>query len=272
YLNDQVAELNQKTIAKAITEAQGSLGDIQKGVAQARPLLEALRTGQGDLQAARTQVQEIQGLLDPIAAGVSNANAALRGASFVVPGLSRTSDQGEKLQRSLNDLRSSIDRMNQALSSNSGSLPTPEEIDRIDQQLNDLNETASTVQNIPPDVLSAPCQLQLDNVSPTAPTFTSFYSPAVLALLIQHLAITLGALSMARVRSLNLMDLLRVAPVRGSEWIAGNYLSYGLICAFASAALAGLTMFFLGVPVLGSYVALTGGLALLVACSLGVGF
>lgn len=272
YLNDQVAELNQRTIAKAITEAQGSLGDIQKGVDQARPLLDALRNGQGDLQLARTQLQQIEALLDPITVAVNNANTALRGASFVIPGLSRTSDQSEKLQRSLDDLRSNVQRINQTLGSGSGSLPTPQEIEDIDRQLQGLNETAATVQDIPPEVLSAPFKLDLDNVAPTAPTFTAFYSPAVLALLLQHLAITLGALSMARVRSLNLMDLLRVAPVRASELVAGNYLSYGLICAFASAVLVGLTALLLNVPVLGSYAALAGGLALLVACSLGLGF
>ncbi|MBI2760026.1 MAG: ABC transporter permease, partial [Chloroflexi bacterium] len=56
------------------------------------------------------------------------------------------------------------------------------------------------------------------------------------------------------------------------EVVTGNYLSYGLLCAIAGGILLALLVFALGVPVFGDVRLVIGTLALLVACSLGVGF
>src|SRR5262249_17303472 len=151
-------------------------------------------------------------------------------------------------------LNSDVQRINTQLGapgSQGGALPTQADLDKIASQLDDLDNTVAQLQAIPPDVLSSPFQLDLNNIAPSVPTFTEFYAPAVLVLLLQHLAVTLGALSMARVRILGLMDIFRASPVRPAEVVTGNYLSYGSLCCVAGGALLTVTVGALDVPVFG---------------------
>ena len=66
---------------------------------------------------------------------------------------------------------------------------------------------------------------------PISPSFTSFYAPGVLVLLLQHIAITLAALSMVRERLLGTIELFRVSPVRPGEIIAGKYIGFTGSCS-----------------------------------------
>lgn len=271
YLREQVAELNKETITEAIAEAQGSATEIQNATADARPLIAALRTANGNIEGARTQLQQLQATIDPLAALSQRASTAMTGASFVVPGLERPADQAERLGRLASDLNASVDALDRALNEG-GTLPTPEELDTLEKNLDEVDRLAADVQHISPEVLAAPFELQMEDIAPLEDSFTAFYAPAVLALLVQHLAVTLGALSMSRIRLIGMMDILRVSPVRAGEVVAGNYLSYGALCAVAAAALVALTVILLDVPVFGSWLLVAGALALLIAASLGVGF
>jgi len=124
---------------------------------------------------------------------------------------------------------------------------------------------------IPADVVSAPTEARLMNLAPQAPTVTSFFGPAVLALILQHLAVTLVSMSLVRERSSGVMELFRISPVTASEVLTGKVLAFGLL----GFVVAGLTMVLL-VNVLGvPSIADTGSLALvfglLLLASLGLG-
>ena len=271
YLGDQVAELNQRTIAKAISEAQSSVGDVRKVLKEARPVLNSLRANQGNIETARGQVSDVKRILGPLRTAATAADAAARGVSFVIPGFGNASDQTKRLDQLVNDLNTTVGKLDAQLNGSGASLSVSD-LDEIDATLTTIDKTVTDIQAIPPDVLSAPFQLQLENVAPFVPTFTGFYAPAVLALLLQHLAITLGALSMARIRIIGLMDLLRTSPVRPTEVVIGNYLSYGTLCAVAGAVLVSLVVILLDVPVFGSYALVAVALGLLIATALGLGF
>ena len=124
---------------------------------------------------------------------------------------------------------------------------------------------------IPPDVIAAPTESRLVNLAPQAPTVTSFFGPAVLALILQHLAVSLVSLSLVRERSSGLMELFRISPVTAAEVIAGKVLAFGLL----GFVVAGLTMLLLvnllGVPSLADTGSLAFVVGLLVLASLGVG-
>ncbi|MDP9482621.1 MAG: ABC transporter permease, partial [Chloroflexota bacterium] len=66
---------------------------------------------------------------------------------------------------------------------------------------------------IPAEVVAAPVRTQSANLAPVAPTLTSFFGPAVLALILQHMAVTLTALSLVRERHTGVFDVLRISPV-----------------------------------------------------------
>lgn len=125
---------------------------------------------------------------------------------------------------------------------------------------------------IPPDVVAAPTRAQVRNIAPSAPRVTAFFGPAVLALILQHLAVTLVAMSLVRERSSGVFELFRIAPVSTLEVLIGKVLAFGLIGAAIAALTVGLLVAGLGIPILGdpSLVAATVGLLLLASLGLGL--
>jgi len=127
------------------------------------------------------------------------------------------------------------------------------------------------VSDIPPDVIARPTTAETENVAPTPPQVLNFFAPAVFALVIQHLAITLTALSMVRERLSGQMDRFRVAPVTSMELLVGKYIAYAVLSLAVSAIVGALLVGVLGVPLLGSIAMLVVIVLLLTFASLGFG-
>jgi len=124
---------------------------------------------------------------------------------------------------------------------------------------------------IPPEVAAEPTRAQVTNVAPTSPAVLSFYGPALIALVLQHIAIALAALSLVRDRMSGMLEVLRVAPVSAFEVIAGKIAAFLVLGGgFAALLTFGLVTVF-GVPVLDSSGSLPGTLVLLLLASIGIG-
>jgi ABC-2 type transport system permease protein len=132
-------------------------------------------------------------------------------------------------------------------------------------------ETGSGVPEVPPEVVARPTTAETDNLAPTEPSVISFFGPAVFALVIQHLAITLTALSLVRERLSGQMDRYRVAPVSSSELLIGKYVAYAVLSLAVGGAVGALLVRVLGVPLLGGWLPFAGVVLLLTFASLGVG-
>ena len=104
---------------------------------------------------------------------------------------------------------------------------------------------------IPPEVVAAPTKAELRNIAPSEPQVLAYFGPAVLALILQHLAVTLVALSLVRERTSGVIELFRVAPVNAWEVIAGKVLAYLLIGGLIAALTVALLVGVFGVPMLG---------------------
>jgi ABC-2 type transport system permease protein len=124
---------------------------------------------------------------------------------------------------------------------------------------------------IPPSVIAAPTRSQVVNQAPSAPGVIAYFGPAVLALILQHLAVTLVALSLVRERTTGVIELFRIAPVSTSEVLAGKVLAFGILGAAIAAAMIGLLVGFLSVPLLGPPAAIAATIGLLLLASLGLG-
>ena len=125
--------------------------------------------------------------------------------------------------------------------------------------------------NIPPDVVASPTVAHVVNDVPVQPTVLAFFGLAALALVIQHMAVTLLALSVVRERTSGAMDLFRVSPIRATELVLGKVLAYGLLGGVIAAISVWLLVGVLGVPVLGPLPVIAATIALLLAASLGLG-
>jgi ABC-2 type transport system permease protein len=142
----------------------------------------------------------------------------------------------------------------------------------MDELVRLLDENVDDLISTPAAVISAPYRLTIQDAVSFKPGFMIFYAPAVLALLLQHFAITLGALSLARQRLLGMTELLRVSPVRPTEVVIGQYVAYGTLTLAAGSMLFALMMLTMGVPMLGDWARLAAIGVALVLTSLGIGF
>lgn len=125
--------------------------------------------------------------------------------------------------------------------------------------------------DVPPEIIARPTTAETANVAPSEPNVLSFFGPAVFALVIQHLAVTLTALSMVRERLSGQMDRFRVAPVTSMELLVGKYIAYAVLSLAVTGIVGVLLVGVLGVPLLGGPLAFVGIVLLLTFASLGVG-
>ena len=132
-------------------------------------------------------------------------------------------------------------------------------------------ELDAPVSNIPPEIIARPTTAETENVAPTEPDVLAFFGPAVFALVLQHLAVTLTALSMVRERLSGQMDRFRVAPVTSMELLIGKYIAYAVLSLGVTAIVGLLLVGVLGVPLLGGWLVFVGIVLLLTFASLGVG-
>jgi ABC-2 type transport system permease protein len=124
---------------------------------------------------------------------------------------------------------------------------------------------------IPPDVVAAPTRAELVNIAPSTPGVIAYFGPAVLALILQHLAVTLVALSLVRERTTGVIELFRIAPVSTSEVLAGKVLAFGLLGSGIAFITMAMLVYGFGVPMLGNEAVIAGTIVLLLVASLGLG-
>jgi ABC-2 type transport system permease protein len=125
--------------------------------------------------------------------------------------------------------------------------------------------------NVDPKVIAEPTRADEHNVAPTTPSTIAFFGPAVFALILQHLSVTLTALSLVRERLSGQMDRYRVSPLNSAELLIGKYVAYAFFALVVSGLVAGAMVTWLGVPNLGGWPVLVGLVLLLTFASLGLG-
>jgi ABC-2 type transport system permease protein len=134
-----------------------------------------------------------------------------------------------------------------------------------------ISHGASQASQIPPDVIAAPTEAELQNVAQSQPTVVQYFGPAVLALILQHMAITLIALSVVREKTSGLFELFRISPITTAELVTGKLIAYGIFAGAVALATIGLLVAGFHVPQLADpgWIALVA--MLLIASSLGLG-
>jgi len=127
------------------------------------------------------------------------------------------------------------------------------------------------VSNIPPDVIASPTKATVQNLAPLAPSVLGFYGPAALALVLQHLAVTLIALSIVRERSSGALERFRSSPLGATELALGKVAAFGLLGGGIAALSIWLLVNLLGVPMIGGPGPVALVVVLLLVASLGLG-
>ncbi len=125
--------------------------------------------------------------------------------------------------------------------------------------------------NVSPQAIVSPLAAKYENIRGQSLSFVQFYAPSVVALILQHIALTLGALAIVRERLRGTMELFRVAPISINTILLGKYMAYvffvGILTALLVVVLVLMRTPFLGNPFYFAALAL-----LVIIASVGYGF
>jgi ABC-2 type transport system permease protein len=147
--------------------------------------------------------------------------------------------------------------------------------DRVNQKVIatavQAGQAAAGAAGVPPEIVAAPTEAKLVDIAPAAPSLVTFFAPAVLALVLQHLCVTLVALSLIRERTSGILELYRVGPTSAWEIVMAKILSYGVIGAVIAGASLVFILVFLNMPFLGPPASVLFVIAMLMLSAIGVG-
>lgn len=147
-----------------------------------------------------------------------------------------------------------------------------DEIADVRQDLEQLQSQLDQFQSITPRLLVSPFSGQARNVADFIPSMTDYFVGPVIALLLQHLAITFAGLSYVRDRQLGVTELIRVSPLKPLELMIGKYISHFLLSSVIAAVLTYLAVTLLDAPLTGSWLNYAYIAAALIFTSIGLGF
>lgn len=140
------------------------------------------------------------------------------------------------------------------------------------QSIPELNASLSELSSLSSNVLVSPFTASFSGLSEMQFTPVGFLTPAVIVLLLQHLSVTIAALSIVRERRSGIMELFRVSPLSAFETLISKYLSYMVFNIIIATLLTALVVWGIGVPIMGSWINYVLALLIVLYASLGAGF
>jgi len=146
------------------------------------------------------------------------------------------------------------------------------QVTELEKDLTNLHENLATFRSLASGVLVNPFSVETSGLSGVQFTVTSFFAPAVIVLLLQHLSITFASLSIVRETRSGIMELFKVAPITAFETMIGKYVSYLFFEIILAGVITALAVWLLKIPILGSWQDYALAVFILLFTSLGVGF
>lgn len=206
FVTALAGEINREMFPQNATEQRVTVSNAVDDIdTLLRGLDEAITaTGEEDWQGARHQVQD--------ALVVSNRVVALLTA--LGPPADPLRLQVERTRNRLQQVEQILDRFER-----DEATPTAggegEQIDLVQarQSLQRLRNALVAYTTLPPEVVISPVTVQAELLARFQPDFITFFAPTIVALLVQHVVVSLGALALIRERLGGTFDLFIIAPI-----------------------------------------------------------
>lgn len=257
----QVNEMNKALLVQTATRAQQDARANQAWVSQVRQELDNLSTdtSESDLAQRQDSIRRLRALVNVMLA------SPLLAAQVTANG-----QDPEQTKAELAALSSDLDALDQSIVNHTFAQEQTR-LQSVRDRVAQFETLLKNFSDMPATVMVSPLTPAYQNAQGQTLTLATFYAPGVLALILQHIAVTLGALSLVRERLLGAIELFRVTPVSSRQVLIGKYLAYALFIGIIGGILA-VVMSWMQVPFRGDTGAFVGVLALLVIASLGIGF
>jgi len=258
-----VTDLNLDIVQAGITQEIGSFRTAQESLDELERRLEDVERA-----AERLASEEARGTTAELERSLEELESALR------PLEDAEGVTGERASAALDrtrETRELLEEVREAQRGGAGEIKDRTGVSELERALTGLEASLSGVTGIPPEILANPLRLELQNLA-SPPGVVGFYTPGVLALLIQHLAVSLASLAVVRERLSGAYEFFEVSPLRPGELLAGQFLTYFGLVLGVNLLVATILVALLGIPVLGGPLAMLLAMLLLTFASLGVGF
>lgn len=267
YVNELNRRLLRSVAEQAKNEAETVQGIVHIAQENARTLRQVLQEGSSEeAQQYRDNLAEDVALLR-LAVGSSLAVLSTIQEQFDVQ-----SAEADSILQQVSDIEESLGTLGAIVSPQEDYTAEIETIAAIEADLARLDELLAQFREIDSYVLVSPFDSETSNVADIPLEPIDFYTPAVIALLLQHIAVTLAALSIIRERRAGTIELFRVSPISAFETLVGKYASFLLLAGVVTLFLTLLTVFVLEVPVVESWLNYALVTTAVTFASLGIGF
>jgi ABC-2 type transport system permease protein len=258
-------DLNDALVQEGIARQQGDIRSAQERVAELDRRLEQARSATETLSSEETR--ETMAELD---ASLAVLESSLETARMTGPEESG-GDVSEALQQ-VRETREAVSRVQEAQEGGAEQESLQSRLSELDQELDAIQEELSTVPNVSPSVLANPFRLSIENLAPFQPDVAGFYAPGVLAILMQHVAVSLASLAIVRERLSGAYEFFEVSPLGPGQLLAGTFFTYLVLVLGVNVAVVTAMVGFLDIPLNGSLMSLGAAMLLLTVASLGLGF
>lgn len=271
-----VDEVNRRLLQSAAEQGQEEASTIQPRIQAARDSARLMREAlqRGDVTEAQGEKQNMDTELNALTLAVGGSLGVLQGVNDVLgtgeePGSSVSDNPAIATLANINQKRNEVGDIQENQTDYNGEI---DKLQQIESDLSELDGQLADFRSVAPNVLIAPFKSVTQSVEDITFSPTDFFAPAVVALLLQHLAVTFAALSIVRERRSGTMELFRISPLSAFETLLGKYLSYLFFGAIVAVILTLTVSLALKIPFrgdLGNYAAV---IAAILFASLGFGF
>lgn len=258
-----IEEINRQVLLTAADQGKAEARALQERVAETRGTAAAARLAleAGDDAAAAGPAAALDSQLGVLAVAAGSGLALLGGVD--------TTLGAETLQTQLAAMQASAGGLGD---SNTPVAERAAAAAALETNLAQVDNVLARYQGIDSQVLVSPFRSETLSITDVSLGPTDFFVPAVIALLLQHIAVTLAGLSIVRERQDGPIELFRASPVSAFQTLLGKFLGYLLLTAFIGAILTLLVVFALGVPMLGNWWHYAVVVFALLCASLSLGF
>jgi ABC-2 type transport system permease protein len=263
--NGLVLDLNQQIVRAGVTR------EIEN-IRLAREQFEEISAVAARIDAAAETLasEEAQDITTELAGALTSLESTLTVLEREGPEESQT-EVSTALDRT-QEVREVLEEVREAQEEGADEIKARTGARELEAALSELGTSISEVPDVSPSVLVNPFRLELENLVAFEPEVVEFYVPGVLGILIQHIALSLASLAIVRERTSGAYEFFEVSPLGAGEILAGKFLTYAGMVLAVNLAVAAALVYFLNIPVQGSYLSVAGVMVLLTVSSLGVGF
>jgi ABC-2 type transport system permease protein len=259
-VNQQIAGVNDEAIAAAVAVVQDQTRSFQPQLESLNTSLQAIKPTDPPDQ-VETQLGSVETQLEQIRAQAASSAAAQQGTAADIYYAALISETDQAI--------TSVQQAEVQVAERHG---VSSSLLSAQASVKSLNDFVQQLEAIPARTVAIPFTATITNLAAGGDDLANFFGPAALALLLEHLAITLAALSLVQERELGAVETLAVSPASAAEILFGRFVFYGGVTFVTGIMLTALLVLGLHVPFVGSVLPYLAIVALLIWASTAAGF